>query len=78
MPAPPDRPGMEQSTPTVTSQAIGSVPEESDAPARCMFCQTPLRDEGPAWIDHVAQSQACADAYESWLDNLDYDRHGGG
>lgn len=60
----------------VTTPAIGHVPPAGQR-ARCMFCEAPLEDEGPAFIDHVRANAACREAYEAWLDNLDMDRPSG-
>lgn len=61
----------------VIAQAIGHVPPTGSRPARCMFCEAALDDEGAAFIDHIARYDTCRTAYQAWLENLDQDRAGG-
>jgi len=42
-----------------------------------MFCHALIDNEGLGFIDHIALTPDCADAYESWLEHLDEDRGGG-
>jgi len=49
----------------------------AQAEAACMFCGTPLANEGGPFLDHVDQTPGCRAAYRAWLENLNGDWHGG-
>lgn len=47
-----------------------------DDPDYCPFCGAALTDGGAGFMDHVEDSDACADRFESWLDPVREDMDG--
>jgi hypothetical protein len=39
-------------------------------PDFCPFCGTHLADAGAGFVDHVAESPACAERFEAWRENV--------
>ena len=41
-----------------------------DHPDYCPFCGAALTDGGAGFVDHVAESPACAERFEAWRENV--------
>lgn len=48
-----------------------------DGPEQCPFCGEALADGGPAFVEHLGTSPACAGGFEAWRDRVAEDIAGG-
>lgn len=46
-------------------------------PNRCPFCETELETPGAGFVDHLGESPACEDSFETWRSNVAGDLVGG-
>ncbi|HVL86571.1 MAG TPA: hypothetical protein VM681_00985 [Candidatus Thermoplasmatota archaeon] len=65
-------------TPPTHGAAARTLGAQPAGGPRCLFCGTSLEDEGPAFMDHIAEASSCRVAHQEWINRLDEDRLGGG
>lgn len=41
-----------------------------DGPSTCPFCGATLPNPGAGFVDHLDESLACADEFETWRDHV--------
>lgn len=51
------------------SAEVEHIPQWDD-PERCPFCGRRLADAGAGFIEHVAESPVCEDAFDQWRDRI--------
>jgi hypothetical protein len=54
-----------------------SIPTTSwENPTTCPFCGETIRDPGVGFVEHIDESRACNEAFETWRDRVASDMGG--